>query len=110
MESYSPLLLALIFALVTTRASESQAQPSGLTEPTAVAAPTVTRASPLGEAIVDAPSEQQKIAWDCVPSYWWGYWTWAWQPCAWIDRSYVEGTIGAIAEAPAEATPTQSAL
>jgi hypothetical protein len=40
-----------------------------------------------------------KVAWDCVPSYWWGYWTWAWQPCAWIDRSYVEGTIGAIADA-----------
>ena len=37
------------------------------------------------------------LAWDCVPSYWWGYWTWAWQPCAWIDRSYVAGTIGAVA-------------
>ena|GEM_PF-6820268 len=46
----------------------------------------------------DEAPEAGPVAWDCVPNYWWGYWTWAWQPCAWIDRSYVEGTIGAIAE------------
>ena len=39
----------------------------------------------------------QPIAWDCVPNYWWGYWTWAWQPCAWLDPVYVEHTIGAVA-------------
>lgn len=102
MESYSTRLLALIFALViTTRASESQAQPTGLAESARPTLPEVTRAKSEGEPLLDeAPSSEQQLAWDCVPSYWWGYWTWAWQPCAWIDRSYVEGTIGAIAEAP----------
>lgn len=51
------------------------------------------------------PDPRGVVAWDCVPDYWWGYWTWAWQPCAWLDRSYVEGTIGAVADA----TPPASA-
>jgi hypothetical protein len=73
--------------------------------------PAATHAQPQSTPILDlTPSEQDKIAWDCVPSYWWGYWTWAWQPCAWIDRSYVEGTIGAIAEAPPKEDVTQSKL
>jgi hypothetical protein len=46
-----------------------------------------------------AEARGSELAWDCVPTYWWGYWTWAWQPCAWIDRGYVHGTIGAVAEA-----------
>jgi hypothetical protein len=50
----------------------------------------------------------QKIAWDCVPNYWWGYWTWAWEPCAWLDPEYVEHTIGAVASA--ESAPEVSAM
>lgn len=51
---------------------------------------------PAGEAKASA---EDLLAWDCVPSYWLGYWAWAWQPCAWIDRSYVQGAIGAVASA-----------
>lgn len=57
--------------------------------------------APLPRVVVDAPTQAetpQPIAWDCVPNYWWGYWTWAWQPCAWLDREYVEHTIGAVAD------------
>jgi hypothetical protein len=51
-----------------------------------------------------ADARPEYLAWDCVPTYWWGYWTWAWQPCAWLDPVYVEGTIGAIAQV----TPARS--
>ncbi len=102
MESYSTRLLALIFALVITRASESQAQPAGLAESARPELPQVAHEKPAETTLPEefSAGEQPKLAWDCVPSYWWGYWTWAWQPCAWIDRNYVEGAIGAIAEAP----------
>lgn len=74
--------------------------------------------SPPPRAVVDTSTradDPQPIAWDCVPNYWWGYWTWAWQPCAWLDREYVEHTIGAvadtsdIAEPPADEGPQASA-
>jgi hypothetical protein len=63
-------------------------------------------ATPRTNSALTATSEGQ-LAWDCVPNYWWGYWTWAWQPCAWLDRAYVEGTIGAVAQVtpPVEARP-----
>jgi hypothetical protein len=54
-----------------------------------------------------APTQAEQLAWECVPSYWWGYWTWAWQPCAWLDREYVEGTIGAIADATPSDAPAR---
>jgi hypothetical protein len=56
--------------------------------------------SPSPRVVVDTPAQAENrgpVAWDCVPGYWWGYWTWAWQPCAWLDREYVEHTIGAVA-------------
>ena len=91
MESCTTRLLALISALALSSASVSQARPPAPIESPPVVQPTV---GPTAQ-----PSTAEQIAWDCVPSYWWGYWTWAWQPCAWIDRSYVEGTIGAVAQA-----------
>ncbi len=97
MESCSTRLLALSLAL-------------GLVSGDQIAGLAMAKAAPISEFRPEAgraaarsspevKTEDGPVAWDCVPSYWWGYWTWAWQPCAWIDRSYVEGTIGAIAEA-----------
>lgn len=45
------------------------------------------------------PAASEEVAWECVPSYWLGYWVWAWQPCPWIDRTYVQAAIGAVASA-----------
>jgi hypothetical protein len=100
MEPYSPRLLALSLTLGWAGVTGWSAVGVGL----GVARAQPARSLPLVEP-VRAPEEPAPepaggaVAWDCVPTYWWGYWTWAWQPCAWIDRSYVENAIGAIAAA-----------
>jgi hypothetical protein len=100
MELDSPRLLALTFALAASAAALPWQPHASL----ARGASPVERS--LSEPEAPAPrspskqrSSERTLAWDCVPTYWWGYWTWAWQPCAWIDRSYVQGTIGAVAGA-----------
>jgi hypothetical protein len=35
--------------------------------------------------------------WECVPGYWWGYWGWAWDTCAWLEPVYVNYKIGTMA-------------
>jgi hypothetical protein len=35
--------------------------------------------------------------WSCVPDYWWGYWTYAYDPCAWLEPVYTEYTTGTVA-------------
>ena len=32
--------------------------------------------------------------WQCVPGWWWGYWGWVWDPCAWLTPVPVEFDIG----------------
>jgi hypothetical protein len=108
MKSCSTRLFVLAGTLVALGATRAQARPPAVdhaAEQGSVAIASIVDArtgfSPPLRVVAasDATSEgQDTIAWDCVPNYWWGYWTWAWQPCAWIDRSYVEGTIGAVAE------------
>src|SRR4051794_29404621 len=29
-------------------------------------------------------SEQTAVYWDCVDGYWYGYWSYTWDPCAWL--------------------------
>ncbi|MFT3927527.1 MAG: hypothetical protein QM778_33650 [Myxococcales bacterium] len=103
MESCSARVLAL--SLLFGLGAFSQA----LDPKIAQAAPVLELKAPRKAQEVAPPqtgrAEEEPVAWDCVPNYWWGYWTWAWQPCAWIDRTYVEGTIGAVADARTDAMP-----
>jgi Domain of unknown function (DUF4136) len=40
--------------------------------------------------------DQDAIYWECVPGYWWGYWGWVWDNCAWLEPYYVNYTIGSV--------------
>jgi hypothetical protein len=40
--------------------------------------------------------DQHGYYWECVPGYWWGYWGWVWDPCAWLAPIYVEYSIGSM--------------
>ncbi|MFT3924940.1 MAG: DUF4136 domain-containing protein [Myxococcales bacterium] len=35
--------------------------------------------------------------WSCVDGYWWGYWTYTYNPCAWLEPVYTEFTTGSVA-------------
>jgi hypothetical protein len=39
-------------------------------------------------------SKDGAIVWECIPGGWWGYWYWAWDPCAATDPDYVEYAEG----------------
>jgi hypothetical protein len=41
--------------------------------------------------------DEDAIYWECVPGYWWGYWSYVWDTCAWLEPVYVEYTIGSVA-------------
>jgi hypothetical protein len=43
-----------------------------------------------------ATEETEAISWECVDGYWYGYWTYAWDPCAWLAPIYTEYTSGAV--------------
>ena len=110
MSRCSTRLLVLLFALTWPSAPRAQARPPMLENPFDSATVAAASSRPEAASVYTGPllapwralqgsasEHPPRLAWDCVPSYWWGYWTWAWQPCAWIDRSYVAGTIGAVA-------------
>ncbi len=86
MKLNSSKLLALVFALGLPGVLEATGRESENPQP--------EEAQAAKPAVTTSP---EAIAWDCVPSYWLGYWAWAWQPCPWLDRSYVQGAIGAVA-------------
>jgi hypothetical protein len=44
-----------------------------------------------------ATNDEDAIYWECVPGYWWGYWGWVWDTCAWLEPIYVEYTVGTVA-------------
>lgn len=41
--------------------------------------------------------DDDAIYWECVPGYWWGYWGYVWDSCAWLEPIYIEYTIGSMA-------------
>lgn len=43
-----------------------------------------------------ATDDEEAVYWDCVEGYWYGYWTYAWDPCAWLEPVYLEYTVGSI--------------
>lgn len=43
-----------------------------------------------------ATREITTLSWECVDSYWYGYWTWTWDPCPWLEPVYDEDRQGAI--------------
>lgn len=43
-----------------------------------------------------ATDDEEAVSWACVDGYWYGYWAWATDPCAYITPYYTEYTEGAI--------------
>jgi hypothetical protein len=59
-----------------------------------VAAPGI--AADLEVASLGSASSESGYYWECVPGYWWGYWGWVWDPCAWtvpVPVSYAVGSV-----------------
>ena len=46
--------------------------------------------------------DEDAIYWECVPGYWWGYWGYVWDNCAWLEPIYVSYTVGTMALALAD--------
>jgi hypothetical protein len=40
--------------------------------------------------------EEAALYWGCVDGYWYGYWSFAWDPCAWLQPVYAEYETGTI--------------
>jgi len=55
-----------------------------------------------------ATSNQQALSWDCVDGYWYGYWAYSWDPCAWLEPVYTEYTQGSVVIGLAD--PTQESV
>jgi hypothetical protein len=47
-------------------------------------------------ATMGSTKSQDAIYWECVPGYWWGYYGWYWDSCAWLDPEYVEFAVGSL--------------
>lgn len=43
-----------------------------------------------------ATQQSGGYVWSCVPGYWWGYWGWVWDPCAWLEPIYVTYATGSL--------------
>lgn len=43
-----------------------------------------------------ASQQSGGYVWSCVPGYWWGYWGWVWDPCAWLEPIYVSYAVGSL--------------
>jgi hypothetical protein len=38
----------------------------------------------------------QGVVWRCVGGWWWGFWGWFWDPCAWLAPVPVEFEVGSL--------------
>jgi hypothetical protein len=47
-------------------------------------------------ATMGSTKSHDAIYWECVPGYWWGYYGWYWDSCAWLDPEYVEFAVGSL--------------
>jgi len=56
------------------------------------AAPGIT--ADLEVSSLGSGSTASGVEWICVPGYWWGYWGWTWDPCAWTEPVPVTYAIG----------------
>jgi hypothetical protein len=43
-----------------------------------------------------ATQDVEALYWTCVDSYWYGYWSYVWTPCAWLAPVYTEYTQGSV--------------
>jgi hypothetical protein len=41
-------------------------------------------------------AEQSAIYWECAGGYYYGYWSWYWNPCTWITTVNVDYTVGTL--------------
>lgn len=45
---------------------------------------------------IGAVTEEQGIVYDCVGGWWWGYWGWYWDPCAWVVPRTIDFDVGSL--------------
>ncbi|MDH3200448.1 MAG: DUF4136 domain-containing protein [Myxococcales bacterium] len=45
---------------------------------------------------VGAVTEEQGVVYDCIGGWWWGYWGWYWDPCAWIVPRIIDFDVGSL--------------
>ncbi len=45
---------------------------------------------------VGAVTEEQGVVYDCVGGWWWGYWGWYWDPCAWVVPRIIDFDVGSL--------------
>lgn len=55
-----------------------------------------TAAADLLAFTLASTTENEALYWDCVEGYWWGYWTYAWEPCAWLEPVYTDYETGTV--------------
>lgn len=41
-----------------------------------------------------AKTTGEGVVWECVGGWWWGYWGWRWDSCAWVTPVPVEFDVG----------------
>lgn len=41
-----------------------------------------------------ARTTEDGVVWQCVGGWWWGFWGWVWDPCAWLAPVPVEFDVG----------------
>jgi hypothetical protein len=45
---------------------------------------------------LERTAEQDALYWECAEGYWWGYWSFAWAPCGWLEPVYTEYETGTV--------------
>ena len=40
--------------------------------------------------------EESALYWDCVDGWWYGWWIWSWDPCAYLQPVYTEYEVGTV--------------
>ncbi len=45
---------------------------------------------------VASTDEVTDVSWDCVPGYWYGYWSFSYDPCEFVSPYYDEYTVGTL--------------
>ncbi len=45
---------------------------------------------------IGAVTEEQGVIYECNGGWWWGYWGWYWDPCAWVVPRIIEFDVGSL--------------
>jgi hypothetical protein len=45
---------------------------------------------------LESTQDETALYWDCVDGYWYGWWVWTWDPCAYVQPVYEQYTVGTV--------------